>query len=402
MKRGFVETGTEEDIIKVIDYKGAKITLLGTAHVSRESVKLVEETIEEGGFDCIAVELCNARYQNLTHKTWWRNLDIFQVFKQRKASLLLVNLALSAYQKRLADQLGIQPGKEMLRAVELAGDKGVRLEVIDRDISATLHRMYRGVSFWQKLKLFSSLVVGIFVGEKITEEQIENLKQGDMLQSMLEEFGDALPSVKSVLIDERDQYMVGQLANLVTPDGPKNILAVVGAGHLFGMVSSFSSPPDAEALKELEHKPPPTKVGFYIGWGICILILSMFYVGYRQSPELGLNLVLTWVVINGGLSALGAACALAHPLSVLAAFFAAPLTSLNPTIGAGMVVGLVESYLRKPKVADFENLREDIAHAKMWWKNGALRVLLTFFFANLGSMFGTYLAGASIIHQIFG
>lgn len=397
-----METGTEEDIIKVIDYKGAKITLLGTAHVSRESVRLVEEKIGAGDYDCIAVELCGARHENLTNKSLWRNLDIYEVFKKKKASLLLVNLALSAYQKRLADQLGIQPGKEMLRAVELAGEKGLRLEVIDRDITATLQRMYRRVSFWQKLKLVASLVASIFIGEEVTEEQIENLKRGDMLQSMLEEFGDALPNVKSVLIDERDQYMTGKLANLVSPHGPRNILAVVGAGHLAGMVSNFYSPQSLEAIEQLAIKPPPSKTGLYIGWAICIFVLSMFYVGYRQSPELGLNLLLTWVVINGGLSALGTAIALAHPLSILAAFFAAPLTSLNPTIGAGMVVGLVESYLRKPRVSDFENLREDIAHVKMWWKNGALKVLLAFFFANLGSMFGTYLAGASIIHQVFG
>jgi pheromone shutdown protein TraB len=128
----------------------------------------------------------------------------------------------------------------------------------------------------------------------------------------------------------------------------------------------------------------------------------MFYVGYQQSPELGWNLVVTWVAINGGLSALGAALALAHPVSVMAAFLAAPLTSLNPTIGAGMVVGLVESYLRKPKVSDFERLREDIASLPMWWKNGVVRVLLIFFFANVGSVIGTYVAGASIIQQVFG
>ena len=403
LERFLVEKESQQDIIKEIQFKGAKITLLGTAHVSKESVKLVEEYIESGEYDCVAVELCAARYENLTNQSWWKNLDIFEIFRKKKASLLLVNLALSAYQKRLADQIGIQPGREMSRAIELAKEKGLRLEVIDRDISVTLQRMYQSVSLWQKFKLFSGLVASIFIGEKVTEEQIEDLKKGDMLQSMLDEFGDALPNVKKTLIDERDQYMVGNLAALaIAPDAPKNILAIVGAGHLSGMVPAFAAPPDWQALDELSKKPPPTKTGLYVGWGICLVILSMFYLGYRQSPELGLNLIVTWVVINGGFSALGAAIALAHPLSVLTAFFAAPLTSLNPTIGAGMVVGLVESYIRKPKVSDFENLREEIAHFKMWWKNGVLKVLLTFFFANLGSMVGTYVAGASIIHQIFG
>lgn len=403
LERIFVENSAEQDIIKEIQYKGSKITLLGTAHVSKESVKQVEEHIGSGEYDCIAVELCPARYENLTNQSWWKNLDIFEIFRKKKASLLLVNLALSAYQKRIADQIGIQPGREMSRAIELAKEKGLRLEVIDRDISVTLNRMYRSVTLWQKFKLFSGLVASIFIGEDVTEEQIENLKKGDMLQSMLEEFGDALPNVKLTLIDERDQYMVGKLAGLVSSsDAPKNILAIVGAGHLGGMVPAFSSPAGSEILDELTKKPPPSKTGLYVGWGICAVILSMFYVGYRQSPELGLNLIITWVVLNGGFSALGAAIALAHPVSVLTAFVAAPLTSLNPTIGAGMVVGLVESYIRKPKVSDFENLREEIAHIKMWWKNGVLKVLLVFLFANLGSMIGTYTAGASIIHQIFG
>ena len=224
-----------------------------------------------------------------------------------------------------------------------------------------------------------------------------------MLHSVIEEFGESLPQIKNVLIDERDEYMTGKLEMLATSEnGPKNILALVGAGHLIGMESAFESPPDQKRLEELNRKPSPSRTGYYVGWAICVFILGMFYVGYQQSPELGWNLVVTWVAINGGLSALGAALALAHPVSVMAAFLAAPLTSLNPTIGAGMVVGLVESYLRKPKVSDFERLREDIASLPMWWKNGVVRVLLIFFFANVGSVIGTYVAGASIIQQVFG
>ena len=291
----------------------------------------------------------------------------------------------------------------MIRATELAAEQNIRLEVVDRDITTTLHRLVTEVSFWQKIKIFSGLVVGIFVGEEVDQEQIENLKKGDMLHSVIEEFGESLPQIKNVLIDERDEYMTGRLEMLATSEnGPKNILALVGAGHLIGMESAFESPPDQKRLEELSRKPSPSRTGYYAGWAIGVFILGMFYVGYQQSPELGWNLVVTWVAINGGLSALGAALALAHPVSVMAAFLAAPLTSLNPTIGAGMVVGLVESYLRKPKVSDFERLREDIASLPMWWKNGVVRVLLIFFFANVGSVIGTYVAGASIIQQVFG
>ena len=396
-------TTANEDIIKVVHRNGVNITLVGTAHVSKESVALVEEKILTGNFDCVAVELCPPRYENLVNQSWWKNLDIYEIFKKKKAALLLVNLALSAYQRRLGEKIGIEAGREMIRATELAAEQNIRLEVVDRDITTTLHRLVTEVSFWQKIKIFSGLVVGIFVGEEVDQEQIENLKKGDMLHSVIEEFGESLPQIKNVLIDERDEYMTGRLEMLATSEnGPKNILALVGAGHLIGMESAFESPPDQKRLEELSRKPSPSRTGYYVGWGIGVFILGMFYVGYQQSPELGWNLVVTWVAINGGLSALGAALALAHPVSVMAAFLAAPLTSLNPTIGAGIVVGLVESYLRKPKVSDFERLREDIASLPMWWKNGVVRVLLIFFFANVGSVIGTYVAGASIIQQVFG
>ena len=398
-----MEAASNQDIIKTVQVNGARITLVGTAHVSQKSVDLVEEKIRTGEYDRIAIELCPPRFHNLVQKSMWKNLDIYQVLRQGKGSLLLINLALSAYQKRLADKIGVEPGQEMIKAIELATEYNLPLEVIDRDITTTLQRMYSGVSLWQKIKLFSSLVASIFVGEEVTEQQIEDLKEGDMLHSLVEEFGEVLPSVKKVLIDERDQFMVGKLIEMTqSPEQPKNILAMVGAGHLVGMLPAFDHPPTAETLEELDHRPPPSKTGYYFGWGLGLFIMSMFGVGYMRSPELGLDLILQWIVINGGLSALGAAIAFAHPLSIITAFLAAPLTSLNPSIGAGMVVGIVESYIRKPKVAHFESMREDIASFSMWWKNGVIRVFLIFFFANLGSAIGTFVAGSSIVYQIFG
>ncbi|MBT5470360.1 MAG: TraB/GumN family protein [Nitrospina sp.] len=390
-----------EDIVKTIQLNNSEITLVGTAHVSQLSVEMVEEKISTGDYDCIAVELCAPRLENITNQAWWKNLDIYQVFKKKKAGLLLINLALTAYQKRLAERIGVEAGKEMLRAVELAREKGLRLEVIDRNISTTLHRLVTEVSFWQKFKIVGGLIAGVFVGEEISEDQIEDLKRGDMLHAVVSEFGEELPEIKRVLIDERDEYMVGRLAQISEAfHAPKKILALVGAGHLQGMMPNLQSPPDAQHLEELDKKPPPGKLGLYIGWGICALILSMFVVGFMKSPELGGQLVVTWVLLNGGLCALGTALALGHPVSIIAAFFAAPLTSLNPTIGAGMVVGLVESYMRKPKVSDFESLREDISQYSMWWKNRVARLLLIFFFSSFGSMIGTYAAGASIVTQL--
>ena len=394
---------TQEDIIKIIQLNNSEITLIGTAHVSQLSVEMVEEKIATGDYDCVAVELCAPRLENITNQAWWKNLDIYQIFKKKKAGLLLINLALTAYQKRLAERIGVEAGKEMVRAVELSRENHLRLEVIDRNISTTLHRLVTEVSFWQKMKIVGGLVAGVFVGEEISEEQIEDLKRGDMLHAVVSEFGEELPEIKRVLIDERDEYMLGRLNQIsASHDAPKKILALVGAGHLMGMMASMDLPPDAGHLQELDQKPPPRKTGLYIGWGICVLILSMFVVGFKQSPELGGQLVATWILLNGGLSAFGTALALGHPVSIFAAFIAAPLTSLNPTIGAGMVVGLVESYMRKPKVGDFETLREDITHYSMWWKNRVARLLLIFFFSSFGSMIGTYAAGASIVTQLFG
>jgi pheromone shutdown-related protein TraB len=393
----------QEEIVKVVQLNNSEVTLVGTAHVSQLSVEMVEEKIGTGDYDCIAVELCAPRLENITNQAWWKNLDIYQVFKKKKAGLLLINLALTAYQKRIAERVGVEAGKEMIRAVELAREKGLRLEVIDRNISTTLHRLVTEVSFWQKFKIVGGLIAGVFVGEEISEDQIEDLKRGDMLHSVVSEFGEELPQIKRVLIDERDEYMVGRLAQISEAyHAPKKILALVGAGHLIGMEPNLKTPPDAAHLEELDRKPPPSKLGLYVGWGICVLILSMFVVGFKQSPELGGQLVITWVLLNGGLCALGTAIAFGHPVSIVAAFFAAPLTSLNPTIGAGMVVGLVESYMRKPKVSDFETLREDITHYSMWWKNRVARLLLIFFMSSFGSMIGTYAAGASIVTQLWG
>lgn len=385
----------------MIRWKDTAITLIGTAHVSQKSVALVEDMIRTGNYDCIAVELCKPRHENLVNQAWWKNMDIFQVFRQKKAGLLLINLVLTAYQKRLAEKIGVEAGMEMQRAIELARENRIRLELIDRNIATTLHRLVHRVTFWQKTKLLSGLVASIFVGDEIDEKQIEELKKGDMLHSVMDEFGVALPEVKEALIDERDQYMTGKLAQLAeTPDAPKNIIALVGAGHLLGMVPAFASPCDQNRLDELDRKPPPSKTPELIGWGTCLLVLAMFVIGYRQSPETGLQMLTTWAVITGGLSALGAAVGLAHPLSILSAFLAAPITTLNPALSAGMVVGLVEAFLRKPTVGDFENLRTDVGHWNMWWKNRVVRVFLIFFLANTGAAIGVWVAGASIVRQL--
>ena len=390
-----------EDIIKVIKHGNSTITLVGTAHVSQKSVELIEEKINSDQYDCIAVELCQSRHENMINRSWWKGLDIYEIFRQKKAMLLLINMALSTYQRRLAEKVGVEAGMEMQRAIQLAGQKGIRLEAIDRNITTTLQRLTYRVGLWQKLKLFAGIVVGFFIGDEISEEQIENLKKGDMLNSVIAEFGEDLPQIKEVLIDERDQYMVGNLALLATStNAPKNIIALVGAGHLAGMVPMFATPPDQMRLQYLDKKPPPSRVGYYITFVITLLVLTAFYIGFNRSAEMGWQLLTTWILAHSIMSALGTALALAHPLTILAAFLVSPVTSLFPAVGTGTVIGLIESYLRKPKVDDFEKLRDDLIHWKMWWKNKVIKVFMVFLFAKIGSAVGTYIAGASIIHHL--
>ncbi len=137
-------------------------------------------------------------------------------------------------------------------------------------------------------------------------------------------------------------------------------------------------------------------------WGIVALVLAGFVIGFSRSQELGLQLIGDWIVINGGLAGLGALIALAHPVTILGVIIAAPLTSLNPLIGAGFVAAAIELWLRKPSVGDFSNLRKDVTKATGWWRNRVARTLLVFFLATLGSAAGTYLAGFRIFGRLFG
>tara|TARA_B100000315_G_C14594719_1_gene598153 strand:- start:3720 stop:4889 length:1170 start_codon:yes stop_codon:yes gene_type:complete len=389
-------------MIRTITIAATRVTLVGTAHVSQASADLVEEMIKTGEYDCVAVELCESRYKSLFDDVAWKNLDIFQVFRRRQAGMLLLSLALSSYQSRLANRFGVQVGQEFRIAIAEAQKRGLRLELIDRDVRTTLNRVAARVPWWQKVSILSGLLGSAFSRHEIEEAQIEELKQGDMLKAVMEEFGTTFPGIRDALIDERDRYMIGKLLAITESSlSPQHILAVVGAGHVLGMERYSSDPPNGEFMESLMGVPPKTRIGLYIGWAIVVIILSAFAVGYSRSPELGLSMLLTWVLVNGSLCALGVMVARGHPLTVLSGFFAAPLTSLNPTIGAGMVTGAVEAWIRKPKVADFESLREDLAYVRKWWTNGVSRVLLVFFFGTLGSALGTYIAGAKILSDLF-
>lgn len=388
--------------VRIVERDGVRYTLLGTAHVSRKSAEAVEPLLQQGDYDAVAVELCGARHAAMTNPDAWRQLDLFDIIRQGKGGLVAANLALGAYQRRLAEQFGIEPGAEMKAALEQAEQRGLPHLLIDRDVGITFKRVFRRVGWFEKLSLFGGLVFSLFSHEEITEEDIEKLKEGDMLEATFAEFAQRSESLYDSLIAERDTFMAAALRKAGREEGHRNILAVVGAGHLKGIVAHLEhddEDPDRQH-QALSAVPPRGWLLRALPWLITLLVLSGFAIGFLRSPELGWELVATWVLINGTMAALGAAIAGGHPATVASGFLAAPLTSLNPTVAAGMVTAGVEIWLRKPTVGDFHRLRDDVVHWSGWWKNRVSRILLVMVFSNLGSIAGTWIAGLRIVERL--
>ncbi len=380
----------------------SQITLLGTAHVSRSSAEKVRELLESGAYDAVAVELCPSRYNALIDPDALARMDLFKVLKEGKASMVAANLALGAYQQRLAEQFGIEPGAEQREAIHFARENQRPVLLIDREIGVTLKRVAANVTWWKRFGLFAGLLASLLSKEEVEEEEIERLKEGDILETTFAEFAEDRQDLYVPLIDERDRYMAAQLLDEIGRHDHEHVLAVVGAGHMKGIGEYLTRGMDrpADVVKELDALPQPRRWPKLIPWLIVALILTGFAIGFSRGPDLGWRLVADWVLINGTLSALGALIAAAHPLTVITAFLAAPLTSLNPTVGAGMVTAAVEVFLRKPQVGDFSGLRHDTTHLKGWWKNRVSRTLLVFMLSTLGSAAGTYIAGFRIFERL--
>jgi len=367
-------------------FEEKEVILVGTAHVSKESTRLVGEVIETEKPDTVCVELCESRYQSIRQKDRWLETDIIKVIKEKKSFLLLSNLLLASFQKRIADKFDIKPGEEMIKAIETAESIGAVIHLADRNIRITLAKTWRAMSLWGKIKLLFQLVLSMGEVSDISEKDIEKMKQEDVLETLLADVGKSLPVLKDILIDERDQYLTHKIR---TAPG-KKIVAVVGAGHVPGIKKYWDAKIDIERLNQI---PPKGKISGILKWVIPLGILVLFVLGfYHGGSHAGTDMITWWVMANGILAGLGAMIALAHPLTILTSIIAAPLTSLNPMIAAGWVSGLVEAFSRKPKVRDFENLPEDILSIKGFWKNKITRILLVVVFTNLGSSIGTFVA----------
>jgi len=389
-----------------------EILLLGTAHVSKTSVGDVEEAIATESPDHICIEIDSSRYESLQHGQNWERLNIYQVLRQKKGFLLLGNLVLASFQRRMGLDLGVAPGSEMIRAIELATEKNIPYSFCDREIQVTLRRAWRKTGLWGKNKMLAALLGSIFSKEKLSSEDIERLKSRNALEDMMAELADYLPAVKEVLIDERDRY----LATKIHLAQGIRIFAVVGAGHLAGIVEWLRRL-DAEAevdaahteqggsnpstdvatvsvghdLDSISEVPPPSILSRVLPWLVPAAVATIVVAGFLRSGwQEGISMLWLWVLVNGSLSALGSLIALAHPVTIIVSFLAAPITSLNPTIGVGFVAGILEAVLRKPKVRDFEHLHDDIASVRGFYRNRLTHVLIVFLLSSVGSAIGTF------------
>ena len=388
----------------VVERDGVRYTLLGTAHVSQASVDCVRAAIDSGAFDAVAVELDAQRMQALTDPDALAKLDLVRVLREGRAAVFAANLGLAAYQRRLAEQLGIEPGAELKAAAAEAHARGLPVRLIDRDVGLTFRRAMHRLGWWGRAKVGAGLMASLLFDEEVGSEQIEDLKQGDMLESTFGEFARENPALYDVVIAERDRYMAAKLREPGAGTAGREVLAVVGAGHLQGLARHLRD--DREAPAEVASTLEQVEAKSGIPWftlALAAFVLGGFAWGFWQGgAELGGDLVLYWVLLTGALGALGCALAGGHPLSIVAAFVASPLTPLHPALASGTVSARVEAWVRKPTYADFMALRDDVQSVRGWWRNRVARVLLNFFLTSLGTAIGVWLGGARMLGRLLG
>ena len=370
--------------------------LIGTAHISQDSVNLVQQVIEQEKPDCVCIELDDKRYQALLQKKKWEALDLKTIIKNKQLSTLLVQLLMAAYQKRLGGKLGVTPGAELVMAANTAKKLQIPISLCDRDVRITLRRAWKSTSFWKKGYLLSSLLASVFDKTEISEEKLQELKQKDVLTDLMDEMGSSLPDLKRVLIDERDIYINEKIKS--SPG--KRIVAVVGAGHVQGMKASFAMD-NKNRLEEITSIPPVSRGYKFIGWLIPALIIgSLVVIGGQKGLGVAGDNLLYWIIANGVPCSIGALLALAHPITILSSFLAAPITSLTPVIGAGYVAAFVQVITCPPVVREFQSAGDDVSSIKGWWKNRLLRVFLVFLLTGLGSSIGTWVGGYEIFNNL--
>ena len=384
---------------RIVECNGRKITLIGTAHVSKESVEEVKETIKTINPDCVAVELDEKRADSIQNSEKYKELDIVQVLKRGEGFLLIANLILASFQRKMGQNVGVKPGDEMLAAIEVAKELNIPTALVDRPIQITLRRAWAKNGFMGRIKLLSTLIASAFSKEEVSAEEIEKLKKQSEMDSMMTELAEYMPVIKEVLIDERDKYLA---TNIWNSQG-NNVVAVLGAGHLPGVEAhliKMSKNEEVADNSEISSVPPKKVASKIVGWIIPTIVIAVIVAGFVYGgTKAGSMMLTTWFLWNGIPAAIGTTIALAHPITVIVAFLTAPFTSLCPFIGVGFVTGIVQAIVQKPKVTDIETLQDNIS-LKGFYKNRILKVLMVFVLSSLGSSIGTFIGGADIIGQL--
>ena len=365
------------------------LRLLGTAHVATASVEAVKQNIEEWKPDIVAVELCKSRFEALTQDRRLDKEGLLKVIKEGKAPMVLLQSLLAAEQRKLGIDEGQQPGAELLAAVEAAQEYDLDVKLVDRDIQTTLRRAWKKMGFKEKVGLMWALLA-----EEDTDEELEledMLADKDLLTSLMEELREVSPGAGEVLIDERDEFIARKISE-IRDDG--KVLAVLGAGHLDGVSKLLAEDvkPNEDRISELALVPKGGKILKTISYAIPIAVFAL----------------LGWFAYNGDLASIkengiywfagnfiGAAlfCMLAggHPIAILVAALASPITSLNPALAAGWFAGYAQMKVKEPTGEDLtEFLKLD--SAKLFWTNRAGRILLVTALTNLGSMAGAWIS----------
>ncbi len=386
----------------LVELNDRKFILVGTAHVSKASIEEVKSVIETEKPDSVAIELDDDRLKNMEDPDSWKKMDVIKVLKNKQGFLMLANIVLAAYQKRMGAKSDIKPGDEMLEAVKKCRELEIPSVMVDRPVQVTLRRAWSKTSSWGRCKLLSMLIASAFSKEEVSETEIENLKATSEMDTMMKELSAYLPAVKEVLIDERDFYLASKIWN----SSGNRVLAVLGAGHLAGVkthlekIASGEEKPDVSDIDTV----PPKGVGAKIaGWMIPAVIVGLIVLGFViGGKNKGIDLLSSWVFWNGTLSGIGSIIAGANILTILISIVGAPFTSLCPLVGIGLFTGITQAVIRKPTVSDMENLSVDAGSVKGFYKNRILHVLLIFFLSSLGSSIGTFMGGADILTTVFG
>jgi len=381
--------------VESIKLEDKEIFLVGTAHVSSESVALAEDLIRLVHPDTVAIELCESRYKALQDPQRWKKTDLLTVIKEGRAFVLVIQIILASFQKKLGKLLQVKPGEEMLRAAAVAKESGASIVFADRDIKVTLKRTWRSIRLRTIMRLLWSWLHSLFEPNEFKKEDVERLKSPDVLNELMEELAREMPDVKEPLIEERDKY----LSQKIKSAPGSRIVAVLGAGHINGVKAHLEEDID---IRSLEIVPPRTLLARIIRWSVLLAFVALILYAFISSGvHTGVQILSAWFWITAFSAALGSLLVLAHPLTIISAFISAPFTTFPPLIGAGWVAGLVEAWIRKPQVEDFERIVDDASSFKGLWTNRVSRILLIMALSNIGAAIGAAW-GAKVIISLLG